>query len=399
MELLGKPHASFDKLQGAINHMLKTTLGKEAPDRLANDIVSALSALTSAAVIPFRPALIFRNFVESALKIAPRVGMSAYVKGLRYVTNGSTKKEAFLAAMNGGAIRPGTQKLRSYHAVEDLFGSGAPSAINKYLHIFDKGFEWYQSADDWGRAVAFHAQRFRVLEHSDDFVRGRITLEEFKSRAKINMFDPLDIQIAEGKILTGHHEEAANHLGQVLSREAMTRYGYADHPAGWNSVQGRIFGQFGTWPVQYKDYLVQAATRGSMKDRAEFFATHYGLSGALVAAGSAVGLNLQSWTGSIAYTGGPFTDLAMDVSKSINGSDLERNLARRNLYAQIPILGWAETGNPRSIFLPGSYLLGDMNAAREAMEDGNIFEGIMSGSGFRVMRPTEKNPLEAIFGF
>jgi hypothetical protein len=399
MELIGKPHNSFGKLQGAMSHVMKTLFGKEAPDRLANDVVSALSALTSAAVIPFRPALIFRNFVESALKIAPRTGVKHYLQGLRYVTDTKTKRDAFTQAMKAGAIRPGTQKLRSYHSAEDLFGPQAPHAVSKFLNIFDKGFEWYQSADDWGRAVAFHSQRLRVMEHLDDFNKGKISLSEFKRRAKINTFDPLDRQIAEGKILAGDYEGATNHLGQVLSREAMTRYGYADHPAGWNSVQGRIFGQFGTWPVQYKDYIVQGMTRGDMKDRAEFAMIHGGISGAIIAAGASVGLNLGNWTGSFMYTGGPFLDMAIDVQKSLGGSDAEKALARRNLYAQIPILGWMETGNPRSIFLPGSYLLGDLSEAKTAMDDQGIFEGVMTGGGFKVMRPrTDLRPLELIFG-
>lgn len=399
LELIGKPHDSFGRLQGAMSHMMKTMFGKAAPDRLANDVVSALSALTSAAVIPFRPALVFRNFVESALKIAPRTGIKHYLKGLTYVTNADTKREAFLQAMKAGAIRPGTQKLRSYHSAEELFGANAPNTVSKFLHIFDKGFEWYQSADDWGRAVAFHAQRLRIMDHLDDYVKGHITIGEFKSRAKINTFDPLDRQIAEREILAGNYEKATNHLGQVLSREAMTRYGYADHPAGWNSVQGRIFGQFGTWPVQYKDYIVQGMTRGSMKDRAEFLAIHGGISGAIVASGAAVGLNLGNWTGSFMYTGGPFLDMAIDVQKSLSGGDAEKALARRNLYAQIPILGWMETGNPRSVFLPGSYLLGDLSEAKAAMEDQGIFESVLTGGGFKVMRPrTDLSPLELIFG-
>lgn len=399
MELMGKPHASFEKLQGAVSRSIEVLTGKKINDRFVNDIVSSLSALTSAAVIPFRPALILRNFFESALKVSPRTGVGAYMKGLRYVVDGSTRKEAFQAALNAGAIRPGTQKLRSLHQAEELFGPSAPSFVHKYLQVFDKGFEWYQSADDWGRAIAFHAQRFRIMEHLGDFELGRITLEEFKSRAKINTFDPLDIEIAEQAFLNSNPDKAINHLGRALSKEAMTRYGYADHPAGWHSVQGRLFGQFGTWPVQYKDYLLQGVTRGSTKDKIEFAAIHAGVSGAIIAGGASVGLNLSNWTGSVFYTGGPMADLSIDVARSLTGSDAEKRLARYNLYAQIPVLGWMETGNPRSMFLPGSYLLGDLDAARKAMQDGDIFESVMSGVGLRVLRPQDRSPLQELFDF
>ena len=222
-------------------------------------------------------------------------------------------------------------------------------------------------------------------------------MEQFLSAAKVNTFDPLDVQIARRMAENRDYEGMANHLGQVLSRESMTRYGYADHPVGWNSVTGRLFGQFGTWPVQYKDYLVQGFTRGSTKDKVEFGMIHAGISGGIITAGASIGVNLQNWTGLSFYTGGPFADMSIDVMKSINGSDLEKRLARRNLYGNIPIFGWMETGNPRSIFLPGSYLIGDLVNAKEAFERGEIFEGMMSGTGVRIMRPDEKSPLEFIY--
>ncbi|KKL87461.1 hypothetical protein LCGC14_1934480, partial [marine sediment metagenome] len=399
LELMGRPHASFTKLQASMEKFFETLIGKKIPERLASDIISGLSAVVSASVIPFRAALIARNFFESALKVSPRTGVSHYFRGLQYVVSQDTRREAFNMAMKAGAIRPGTQKIRSLHAADELFGPTAPIAVHKYLRIFDKGFEWYQGADDWGRAIAYHAQRFRIMDNVDDYAKGRITISQFKDKAKINTFDPLDAKIAEDFIVNKEYEKAADHLGQVLSRESMTRYGYADHPVGWNSVQGRLFGQFGTWPVQYKDYLVQGFTRGSMKDRAEFGMIHAGVSGGIIAAGASIGVNLHNWTGLQFYTGGPFTDLSIDVMKSIKGSDLEKRLARRNLYSNVPILGWMETGNPRSVFLPGSYLLGDLDNARKSLESGEIFDAMMGGVGVRVMRPDEKSPLDFIYRF
>lgn len=398
LELMGKPHASFDKLQGAIERLSSTLLGRDISDRFASNIISGLSATISSAVIPFRPALIARNFYESLLKVAPRTGVGYYFKGLQYVVDPSTRKQAFREALDAGAIRPGTQRLRSVHASEDLFGPGGPAIVQRYNQIFDKGFQWYQSADDWGRAIAHHSQKMRYNDHLDSYVRGRIGLDEFMSRAKVNMYDPLDVERVRHLTEVGDYEQAVNHLGQVLSRETMTRYGYADHPAGWNSVTGRLFGQFGTWPVQYKDYLLQGVTRGSAKDRAEFVALHSAITGGTIAAGGVLGVNLQNWTGMSFYTGGPFADLTIDVVRSINGSDAERQLARSNLYGNVPVLGWMETGNPRSVFLPGSYMIGDMSRAGEALLDDEIYEGVMSGLGFRVLRPDEDRPLEWLYG-
>jgi hypothetical protein len=328
--------------------------------------------------------------MESLLKVSPRTGLDYYFKAVEYVTSSATKREAYQAAIKGGAIRPATQRLRSLHAAEELFGPTAPSALHKFLTIFDKGFEWYQSSDDWGRAIAHHAQRFRVMDNLDDFVKGKIDEAAFMQRAKISTFDPLDAELAMEHIRNGRYDEAVDHLGQVLSRESMTRYGYADHPVGWNSVYGRLFGQFGTWPVQYKDYLLQGLTRGTTKDKVEFAAIHGGIATTIVGVGASLGLNLKSWTGAGFYTGGPYADILIDVVKSINGSESEKALARSNIYSQVPVYGWMTTGNPRSVLLPGSYLLGDLGTAKEALQDGDLFKALMEGSGVRTLRADQK---------
>ena len=392
-ELMGHPHASFDKVQGAISRTWFMLTGKRPSERIANDVVSGLSALASAAVIPFRPALILRNYAESLLKVTPRVGAEYYFRALKYVTDPKTKKQAFSEALASGAIRPATQRIRSLHSAEELFGPTAPGLLHKYLQVFDIGFGWYQSADDWGRAIAHHSQRMRLEDNLDDLIKGRIDEWAFMQRSKITTYDVLDQEIAMNHIRNGDFKKATDHLGQVFSRESMVRYGYADHPVGWNSVQGRLFGQFGTWPVQYKDYLAQALTRGTTKDKAEFLAYHAGVSAAIVGAGAAIGVNLTSWTGQGMYTGGPYTDLTIDLMKALSGSEPEKALARSNLYGQIPIYGWLTTGNPRSVLLPGSYLMGDLMSGYEAMQNQDVFHGVMRGAGIRILRPEEQPPL------
>lgn len=401
-ELLGSPHASFEKLQGAMERSM-AALGVKVPERLATDLVSAGAALSSAAMIPFRPSLIARNFYESLLKVSPRTGIPDYFDALRYVVSPETRKAAFDEARKALAIRPSTARLQAGLAhAEEVFGPTAPlmkGFHQKYMNIFNKGFEWYQSADDFGRAIAYHAHKRRVQKHLGDFATGKTSWDDFIVRTKIDMFDPLDVKIVEKMFRAGEYQQAHDHLGRVLARETMTRYGYADHPAGWNSVLGRLFGQFGTWPVQYKDYVLQGLTRGSTKNRAEFAAIHGAITGGTVLGGASIGLNLQNWTGMMFYTGGPWADLTIDGVRSITGSQQERALARRSLYGNVPVLGWMETGSPRSMFIPGSFLLGDLNDMRTALQDGNVFEGVMRGTGVRLIRPEERQGLEWLYRF
>lgn len=397
-EIIGKPHASFGRAQRAIETSMEVLFGRKPPPDLVRNTISTLTALSAAATIPFRPALIVRNYAESLLKVAPRTGLKYYMKGLQYVTSKSTMGEAFKMAKNAQAITTGPQRLRSFHGVSEAFGPEAGRFNYKLERLVEKGFDWYQSADDWGRAIAFHAQRFRLMDAYDAYRKNQISFDQMLERGKVLMYDPLDIGTAERFLRAGDVQKASDHLGRALSRETMNRYGHGNHPAGWNSIAGRLLGQFGTWPVQYKDYLLQGITRGTIKDRAEFAMIHSAVSGAFIAGGAAAGLNLMSWIGfpSLNYTGGPFAGMAIDLVKSVSGSDLEKSLAHRNLIAQIPIYGWIATGNPRSIFLPGSYLLGDIARAAEFRE---THQQLLQASGIRVMKPNEKTGIEMLFDF
>lgn len=391
-ELQGRPHESFRKLQGAVEEGWKAMTGKLPKENLVRDIANGLSALAASAAIPFRPAIILRNYYESLQKIAPRVGLGYYTRALKFVTNKATRKQAWQMAKEAQAISPGPQRIKSIHASTELFGPGVGKFNHKLESLLSKGFEWYQSADDWGRAIAYHAQRMRILDHHGAWMKkggGRgAHFEKFLEDAKVLTFDPIDVRIAEEQFLRGDVDAAIRHLGFTLSRETMNRYGHANHPAGWNHMFGRLFGQFGTWPVQYKDYLAQGLTRGTAKDRAEFAAIHFGTMAGTLAGGTAVGLNLSTWVGfpSLTYTGGPYADLAIDITKSISGSDAERALARRNLYSQIPVLGWMETGRPESLFVPGSYLLGDIASGIQA---DTPMDALLEATGFSVLRPEQ----------
>jgi hypothetical protein len=143
----------------------------------------------------------------------------------------------------------------------------------------------------------------------------------------------------------------------MLARETIFRYGHANHPSGWGSIYGRLFGQFGTWPVQYKDYLLQGVTRGTAKDKIQFLATHGAINYGIIRGGMALGYDLESWVSypSLQYTGGPWSDIAIDMVKLLGGSEMERKMAYKSLQFQfVPTLS-----DPRAIWLPTSYAVND----------------------------------------
>lgn len=379
-EMRGRPHKTFLKLNEAISTSLRV-LGHKAPERFAERIINEFTALMYSATIPFRPALIIRNYWQMMQMTPARIGFRDFFGGLE----DALTKDGYEYAKRIGAIPSDVVPLM---ASTELWTPQALRPLSlRFRRVFDRGFEWYKKADDIGRAAAANGIRRRINRHLGSFMRGDTTWEQFRQAAKINTFDSVDIAQFESMFRAGDIEGAIDHLGLTLARETHFRYGHVNHPAGWGSVYGRLFGQFGTWPIQYKDYLLQGLARGSTKDKFEFLATHLAVNGALLASGAAAGLNLWSWVAfpSLNYTGGPMADMAIDLTKALSGSPAERAMARRNLSFQFPSLE-----DPRSIFIPGSYFLGDLWKLQDIEGAQTFFEA----AGFRFFEPGEDTHFE-----
>lgn len=389
-EALGRPHSSFDQIGRAIQSAARA-MGGEFDPRTVARFVNTMTGLGYGATIPFRPALIMRNYFQMVQHVPPVVGWSSFKSGLEMALT----KEGYQAAVKAGAV---LQQFAPIHAADDVFSIGAErmgkglSPIIKQMgerweSVVNKGLDWYRSGDDVGRAVAFHAMRNRISKHIDDLHMGRIDYETFKVRSKIKMLDEVMENAFDDLWLTGNTEGAMNYAGKQLADLTHFMYGRVNHPAGWGSIYGRLFGQFGTYPVQFKDYLLMGMSRGTTVDKVEFAASLAATNVGIVGAGAAVGYNLWSWATlpSLTYTGGPYADVLMNMVQSMSGSDIEQSLANRNLKMLFPGIE-----DPRSIFVPGSYFVGDLV---DAWRDGEVGRAL----GLRKLNEDGGNALQQIF--
>lgn len=375
-DLMGIPHASFKKLNQVFSGFAEA-IGKTLPARTAENLVNLATSLSYGATIPFRPALIARNWFQAVQTIPARTGWESFMDGV----NRALRKENFDELVKKGVIPIHQAPL---HATSEVFDPRNLKMTRNMQNLVDRGFRWYKTADDFGRAMAFYAQKHRIAKWQDAVMQGQISWEDFLQRAKITTFGDADVAEFTRLWRADKFTEAADHLGAVLARETHFRYGDANRPAGWGGVTGRLFGQFGTWPVQYKDFILQGLTRGTTKDKVEFATWVATTNMGIVAAGAAVGLDLSGWVNfsSLNYTGGPYGNLAVSAVKAWGGTEQEKALARRTLTYAFPSLQ-----HPQSIFIPGSYLLGDISSA---FEQRSFAEGAIRASGFRFLEGSEE---------
>jgi hypothetical protein len=412
-EIEGLPTEGFKRLNAVVRTMARFA-GINVDERVAEKFVNTLVRISSQATIPFRVGIVARNAMQSPFFTMPVIGGEAWHHGLKValgvdqvggnlVFDVVRHRQAIERAIKAGAIDPNVLPI---HASSEIFGAESRSILGSFgpkfakgkltvQEWFDMGFSFYRSPDDLGRVVAFEGQRFRFFKHLDDFQKGQIDLDEFKSRAKINTYDEVIVARADDLMRQERWEDAANYLGKQLADKTHLLYANANHPPGWGGVYGRLFGQFGTFPVQYLNYLTEGLTKNiGTKDWFEFTAVHSALNMGVVYGGAKVfGADLGSWAtfGSLQYTGGPYAEAAMSLVQMWGGSDAEKALARRNLQMMFPTFD-----HPQSVFVPGSYFIGDFV---DAFQADDLSKAALEAAGIRILKPGQKNWIDKAFGW
>ncbi len=394
-ELEGLPTPSFKALNDMIRSVARSfNVGVE--DRVAEKWVNTLNTMTYSSSIPFRIGLIARNSFQTMLTV-PIVGGEAWHHGMKTALgwNGKGFESELVQAAMERAVKANALKVDviPLHGGTDIVGGVSEGIFGNMRsefakvgynvkELFDAGFTAYRKPDDIGRVVAFEAGRFRVNKALSVYQRsakGDAAIEALKKQAKVKTFDETIEAEFEALIRADRFDDASNLIGAKLADKVHFLYADANHPPGWGGVGGKLLGQFGTFPVQYLQHVLESATRGTVKDRLEFIAGHSAVNLGIISAGAALfDADLESWAfaPSIHYTGGPYAEMILSGISAWNGSEAEQSLARNNLKMMLP--WW----NRPSILVPGSYFVADV--VRGFQQD-NFAQGIARASGIRFL--------------
>lgn len=347
-ELEGIPHESFAQIEEALMGVFETVgLSKFLEPTILRDLIQKMNMVTYKATIPFRPLLLVRNASE-IYRVGGITGGRSLGHGIDYVINPKTRAAAFKEAWDAGALKPDAPVFTVDPSARTAVRAGmvrtdgplarARGAVRtgqRGVQIVDDfaeiGMGFYQRVDEYTRAIAFHSMKHRIRTNMHLAKPG--SWQKFIQRSKLSTFDRTEQEHFAALWNKGGRDEAINYASTSFADKALFLYGNANHPVGWGSSYGVLFGQFGTWPVQYKDFMINGLTRGTAKDKLEFAAWNLAAPYAAVKVGRDAGIDLNSWWGvsSLRYGGGPYADASIDVVRAWTGNDAERAMARSNL--------------------------------------------------------------------
>lgn len=309
---------------------------------LAKDTTSLIYSVNVLTNMGWRPWLPFRNMFQIYTTLGTRFGIDNVNKAVKLAAS----KEA--EGVRNHLIETGL--IQNTPPVLDLF-TDHKNIVSKLTH---KSLGLYKSSDEFTRVVAYMTAKHQFDDAVMKFRKGIITTEkEFVDLSGIRHMPELKQKRIVGLVnqgLEGLGKEtitpqserlllsALDSYGEYTIAETMFLYQKTNAPEMYHGLIGKMFGQYGTYPVNYFQNVIRGFTNGTAADKALFIARTGAIGLGLYAGFRAVGIqakNFLPWS-PMMFSGGPMYNIGVKAIQSM-GNGYEARQARAELLSLLPI--------------------------------------------------------------
>lgn len=318
-----------------------------------------------------RAALVVRNTFQSLLA-APKVGYGNVIGAYKDVLG--NWKEVLESAKKAGIVTDADGIM--YFRELDLLDEGVARRMMKL------GLVPYRKADTFNRLVSYQAARRAIKANAHLLDKGDV--RGFLLNTGL-AGDPDFIRNAViSKLRNRGLDSAADYYGRHVAQDTQWIYQRNNLPEAWQGTWGKIFGQFGVWPINFAGYLKRNVgdtlawnKRGDVGgDYARKFIMRYSIMLAgLAAGGLGTGIETGSWNASnpLSFEGGPaFQALKNMLGVLFGRTDFEKELAMSNLKRFTS-----------EALIPFGGLIHDIEQANDESED---MRALLTGLGFNLKK-------------
>lgn len=317
-------------------------VGSGGSPNLRNNIMDALMSLNYGANMGFRLGLPLRNLHQTHLVTGKWIGSKYLMEGwkqtldFRGLLKGKILNQKHLQELTDKGIIFPQQLPVAY--TEDVFKTELEEQVYKLnpWKFSQVGLVLYKNADLMNRMITYLGTRQKVLD----------ALERFKEHGDFNKMMSLKesgavifeqaVQNRFARELGSGDNEAAAHL-LALEMEEKTQFIYrrGNSPQSFRGFKGRIFGQYGTWPVFYLEDLKSVMRGGTMTkaERAKVLSRWAIANGATQAIWSGFGVDYSRWlwVNPVRFGGGPGYGAFENFRQILSGTETQRQYAIRGL--------------------------------------------------------------------
>jgi len=223
-------------------------------------IFNKLMTMSYVGALGARPAIFVRDVFQAATTTLPVLGIKNFIKG---AARGLTS-EGFTRAEEAGALLNKKNIGEMYGDIFNELPAGG-NTFDKALKLSSKLLAPSRWGHNVARAIAYNGEFDSVFEAVQKYRAGVIDASKFLTDTSVWFYDKPEIN----KILqmaTDHAvppEEVAKRSALQLVDLTLWPYRRGAQPTLLRTGAGRIFGQFGMWPLNYMDFLRRMATKVS----------------------------------------------------------------------------------------------------------------------------------------
>lgn len=301
-----------------VNEFLPGKLQIPEMEATPGEELSKLILFSYAGELALRPALLARDAAQYLLTTLPVLGNYAWT-GLR---------RAFPALREG--VESDIYKVpQRYGALiersdlQSMISQGGAEQTGIMENIANKALSFIQWSHNSNRIAAFWGHEAMAQDALESFLNHGDSKQLAKDSGMWFMNKAMRDQFArEAQYLT--HDSDLTDISRRIAKEMveLTQWNFrrGANPGIYEYQLGRLFGQYGTWPLNYIEYARRFASATdkseAMKALTRLVLTH----GAILSVGQNMGIDLHSWvfTQPMAYGGGPALDILTSIPQSMN---------------------------------------------------------------------------------
>lgn len=342
---------------------------------IAKNFTEAIMGTSYLASMGWRLWLPMRNSFQIMTTLAPRLGNTWVSKAVSLLNKDKTGK-IYTMLKEKGMLTMGLPVGGS-----QLFEEGT-----KIGKLMKSGMHWYKNSDSFTRAVAYVTATSRFDDAILRLKKGLINNKQFIQHSGLFNMEPNRLNQALSLIDQGLPNAAKDLFARDMIMETMFPYRAGTSPLAFRGTIGKIFGQFGHYPVYWVENIRRGLGRGTITNRIAYAARFLGNTTAIAGALGAIGINSDSflfYTPAL-FTGGPWYNFLTQAT-NLWGKGYEGRQARAKLLgikSKDGKIYWdvkGLSGNVLKSITPGGLFLDKLvNDAAEALNRGDYYRFIMA---------------------
>jgi hypothetical protein len=328
----GVPSQSSKLINSALS-LMGEQWNKVTPKALHMDteskhIMQKFLTLVSSAAVGARPALFVRDLFEN-LKAMSVMGPSAFARGIERAMTPEGFEASNVVALHGKNINEYLSTLTD------------ESFSGKWTKVAEAMMAPARWGNNIGRRAVYLGEVERSLGAIAQYRSGAIDADALIQRTGLGFHDPVPrsrlLAMASGDMPI---DKVADEFGRQMVDSTLYSLRYGNQPQLLRSEAGRVFGQFGQWPVNYLEFarkMVRYSKEYPLKGGASLSA-FIGAQYAARAMAESVGVDISNWlfTAPAAYFPSPVMELAGNVAASPQEPSARRKAVGQALTFAVP---------------------------------------------------------------